>query len=58
MIEARNRYVGAPAGGAGAGRGLQGVAERAELLGGTLAYGLDEGGRTFRVTIALPWSVR
>ncbi len=55
-IDARNRYVGAAGARAGSGRGLQGVAERAELLGGTLAYGLDDGGRTFRVTVQLPWS--
>jgi signal transduction histidine kinase len=55
-IDARNRYLGAP--GDGSGRGLQGVAERAELLGGTLVYRLDDGGRTFRVTVRLPWSSR
>ena len=54
-IDARNPYLGPAAGGAGAGRGLQGIAERVELLGGQLAYGLDDGGATFRVTVALPW---
>ncbi|WP_139177854.1 sensor histidine kinase [Ruania alba] len=54
-IDATNRYVASPEPRAGSGIGLQGVAERAELLGGTVAYGLDDGGRTFRVTVALPW---
>ncbi|MPV37850.1 sensor histidine kinase [Georgenia subflava] len=53
-IDARNRYLGPVQGPAG--HGLQGVAERVELLGGTLVYGLDDGGRTFRVTVQLPWS--
>ncbi|MFH5821582.1 sensor histidine kinase [Georgenia sp. AZ-5] len=53
-IDARNRYPGSAGGGPG--RGLQGIAERAELLGGTLTYGLDDGGRLFRVTVSLPWS--
>ncbi len=39
----------------GAGRGLTGIAERAELLGGTLQHGLDDGGVTFRVRVELPW---
>lgn len=63
-VDARNRYVRAPARGAadaasaapgGSGRGMQGMAERVELLGGRLSYGLDDGGRTFRVTAWLPW---
>ncbi|WP_022917532.1 sensor histidine kinase [Ruania albidiflava] len=53
-IDARNSYLGAGAG-HGPGQGLQGVAERVELLGGHLAYGLDDGGATFRVTVTLPW---
>ncbi|WP_159621424.1 sensor histidine kinase [Ruania rhizosphaerae] len=53
-IDARNPYRGASAS-AGSRNGLQGVAERAELLDGQIAYGLDEQGRTFRVTVTLPW---
>ncbi|MBZ2197919.1 sensor histidine kinase [Occultella gossypii] len=53
-IDARNPYRPAPAGGA-PGRGLQGIAERVELLGGRLQYGVDDGGATFRVTVTLPW---
>lgn len=56
VIDARNRYVrGAGASAPGSSRGLQGITERAELLGGTVKYGLDEGGTVFRVTVALPW---
>lgn len=40
------------------GQGLRGIAERVELLGGRLAYGLDDDGRTFRVTVELPWRGR
>lgn len=62
-VDARNRHVAGPSsGGAGAPaerpgsrRGMQGMAERVELLGGRLTYGLDDGGRTFRVTAWLPW---
>src|SRR5699024_3864821 len=65
-IDARNPYHGPGAcpgsgqgpgqgSGQGSGQGLQGVAERVELLGGRLAYGLDDGGATFRVTVTLPW---
>ena len=55
-IEARNRYVGgAVASDPGSARGLKGIAERAELLGGRLQYGLDEGGTLFRVRVELPW---
>ncbi|TDE95064.1 two-component sensor histidine kinase [Occultella glacieicola] len=52
-IDARNPYR-PPAGGT-PGRGLQGIAERVELLGGRLQYGVDDGGATFRVTVTLPW---
>ncbi|HLS72612.1 MAG TPA: histidine kinase [Actinomycetaceae bacterium] len=53
-IDARNAYQ--PTGDqTGTGQGLRGIAERVELLGGQLAYGLDDGGRTFRVTVNLPW---
>ena len=53
-IDARNPYR--PAGEQPSdGQGLRGIAERVELLGGQLVYGLDDGGRTFRVTVDLPW---
>nr|WP_255622452.1 histidine kinase [Tessaracoccus sp. OS52] len=39
----------------GSRRGLSGIAERAELLGGSVRYGLDEGGTVFRVEVRLPW---
>lgn len=52
-IDARNRYT--PSDRESDGRGLHGIAERIELLGGRLAYGLDDGGTTFRVTVVLPW---
>lgn len=56
-IDCRNAYVGGwGQGAAGEARGLAGVTERTELLGGTVRYGLDEGGRTFRVHVDLPWS--
>lgn len=55
-IDSRNRYVPTTeASTAGARQGLQGIAERTELLGGHLAYGLTDGERTFRVTVTLPW---
>jgi len=53
-VDARNPYVPV-AGATRDGQGLRGIAERVELLGGQLAYGLDDGGRTFRVTVDLPW---
>ena len=40
------------------GDSLWGIAERVELLGGRLAYGLDDDGRTFRATVELPWRGR
>lgn len=55
VIEARNRYVGGADAPPGSARGLKGIAERAELLGGHLQYGLDEGGTVFRVRVELPW---
>ena len=55
LIEARNRYVGGAAGPPGTARGLKGIAERAELLGGHLRYGLDQDGTVFRVRVELPW---
>lgn len=56
QIDARNNYVG----GWGTGqpsesRGLAGITERCELLGGTMRYGLDDAGRTFRAHVELPW---
>lgn len=52
-IDAHNPYV--PGEHRPDGHGLTGMAERVELLGGTLRYGLDDSGRTFRVTAELPW---
>jgi signal transduction histidine kinase len=57
LVEARNAVpvgsaVGSPA--PGAGRGLIGAAERAELLGGSLEHGLGPDGR-FAVRVWLPW---
>ena len=54
VIECRNRYVGGwGAPGSKSSRGLGGINERVELLGGTAAYGLD--GQSFRVRVQLPW---
>lgn len=36
-------------------RGLAGITERAELLGGEVRYGMDGGETAFRVTVDLPW---
>ncbi len=55
VIEARNPFVGGVSGPPGSSRGLKGIAERADLLGGHLRFGLDEGGRVFRVRVELPW---
>lgn len=55
VIEARNRYLGGGGAPPGSARGLNGIAERAELLGGWLQYGLDEGDTVFRVRVELPW---
>lgn len=60
-IDARNPYLAAAHPGetvSADGQGLRGIAERVELLGGSLAYGLDDGGRSFRVTVDLPWRGR
>ena len=53
-IDARNAYLGSgdPT---GSRQGLQGIAERVELLEGRLSYGLEDDGATFRVTVRLPW---
>ena len=55
VLECRNRYAGGwgSSGAAGSSRGLAGIKERVDLLGGTVAYGLD--GETFRVRVELPW---
>ncbi len=53
VIEARNRYPGGWNRGGNESRGLTGIGERANLLGGNLRYGLD--GDQFRVRVTLPW---
>lgn len=54
VMDASNRYTGGwRAGTAGSSRGLAGISERAELLGGTTRYGLE--GDMFRVHVELPW---
>lgn len=56
VIDCRNRYVGVhKTSEPGSSRGLTGITERAELLGGQMLYGLDQGGQTFRVHVELPW---
>ncbi|WP_158372692.1 sensor histidine kinase [Cellulosimicrobium cellulans] len=55
LVEARNAVpVGVVAGAPGAGLGLIGAAERAELLGGSLEHGIEQDGR-FAVRVWLPW---
>ena len=55
VIEARNRFPGGwRAAPPGASRGLVGITERAHLLGGTAAFGVD--GDAFRVRVELPWA--
>lgn len=54
-IDCRNRFVGNAAPEVGGSRGLTGIAERVELLGGSVQHGLDDGGLTFRVRVVLPW---
>jgi signal transduction histidine kinase len=46
--------VAAGAAAPGAGLGLIGAAERAELLGGSLEHGIEQDGR-FAVRVWLPW---
>lgn len=54
LIDSRNRFVGGwGSGTAGTSRGLAGITERVDLLGGTARYGLD--GDSFRVHVELPW---
>ena len=56
VIDCRNRYAGPnSASEPGSSRGLAGITERAELLGGEMLYGLDDDDRTFRVHVELPW---
>ncbi len=55
VIEARNRFVGGwSAATPGASRGLVGITERAQLLGGRALFGVD--GDAFRVRVELPWT--
>lgn len=55
-IDAQNRYRGGwGAAPPGVSRGLSGIAERVELLGGRFDYGLDQGGAVFRAHVELPW---
>jgi signal transduction histidine kinase len=57
LVEARNPVPAGVAAGAaapGAGLGLIGAAERAELLGGSLEHGIEQDGR-FAVRVWLPW---
>lgn len=56
MIETVNRLAGPLPPPSRDSRGLAGIAERAEGLGGTIRYGLDQNGTVFRVTVELPWS--
>lgn len=58
VIDSRNLYRNQPTKPAGSSRGLAGITERAELLGGRMQYGLDDGGHTFRVHVELPWRER
>lgn len=57
MIDAQNRYRGGwGAAPPGVSRGLSGIAERVELLGGRFNFGLDQGGQVFRAHVELPWT--
>ncbi|NLT29280.1 MAG: two-component sensor histidine kinase [Propionibacterium sp.] len=59
VIDAHNRYDGGlETDQSGGSRGLAGITERTELLGGSMTYGLDQGGRVFRVRVELPWRKR
>ncbi|MDO5498653.1 MAG: histidine kinase [Propionibacteriaceae bacterium] len=59
VIDSRNGYRGGwQTSEPGTSRGLTGIAERAELLGGSMNFGLDDDGTTFRVRIELPWRER
>ncbi|MEO5874683.1 MAG: histidine kinase, partial [Streptosporangiaceae bacterium] len=52
-VEVRNRAIGTPSSIPGAGQGLIGLAERAELAGGRLVHGRS--GEDFRLGVELPW---
>lgn len=54
LIDVINPITRPPASTAGSGRGLAGIAERTELLGGRVAHGLH-GDNDFRVLVELPW---
>ena len=54
-IEAANSVTEPQAAPSRESRGLTGIAERAEFLGGSVTYGLDDGGQVFRVRVELPW---
>lgn len=59
VIDATNPLpTGATSSPQGALRGLAGLAERVELVGGTLRHGVDRGGSVFHVHATLPWRVR
>lgn len=54
VIDARNALGAQGADSAGASRGLAGISERAELLGGRVLHGVERDG-TFHVHVELPW---
>lgn len=57
-IETVNPYEpdpGRPGVAAGSGQGLLGITERVESLDGRLAYGVDDRGSTYRVSVWFPW---
>lgn len=56
VIDVRNRYTGGVIGPTGTSRGLAGITERVQLLGGIVGYGLDAD--DFRVHVELPWRGR
>lgn len=59
MIDAQNPYRGGWGGAPpGSSRGLAGIDERVQLLGGHFNYGLDKGNRVFRAHVELPWQVQ
>lgn len=55
LIDVRNPLATNVATGQRSTRGLTGIAERAELIGGRVQYGVDDAGRSFRVRVELPW---
>lgn len=57
-IETLNPYTPLPDGSspaAGSGQGLLGISERVDSLDGTLDYGVDQDGSTYRVRVWFPW---